>query len=68
MKGGLTRAQKINLRTEAKAPFRFARTFIFGGLAGGAGLGLIVILGRLARSIQGLAALRAFVLLHVGFA
>lgn len=107
IKGGLSREQKINLRTEAKvrgarggaaagrrccsrrlrpfrgctqsvrrpplpspqlqgppacppaaratsqAPFRFARTFIFGGLAGGAGLGLIVIIGRLIKSLQG---------------
>ncbi|KIY97927.1 hypothetical protein MNEG_10037 [Monoraphidium neglectum] len=52
-KGGLSREQKINLRTEAKAPFRFARTFIFGGLAGGAGLGLIVIIGRLVQSLRG---------------
>lgn len=52
-RGGLSRQQKIELRTEAKAPFRFARTFIFGGLAAGAGLGLIVILGRLAKSLQG---------------
>lgn len=52
-KGGLTREQKINLRTEAKAPFRFARTFIFGGLAGGAGLGLTIITGRLVKSLQG---------------
>jgi len=36
-----------------QAPFRFARTFIFGGLAAGAGLGLIVIIGRLVRSLQG---------------
>jgi hypothetical protein len=40
-------------RATRQAPFRFARTFIFGGLAAGAGLGLIVILGRLAKSLQG---------------
>ncbi|KAI8464506.1 MAG: hypothetical protein J3K34DRAFT_114825 [Monoraphidium minutum] len=53
IKGGLSRDQKIMLRTEAKAPFRFARTFIFGGLAGGAGLGLLIITGRLVQSLQG---------------
>lgn len=53
VRGGLSREAKISLRTEARAPFRFARTVIFGSLAAGAGLGLIVILGRLAASLRG---------------
>ena len=36
-----------------QAPFRFARITLFGGLAAGAGLGLLVIIGRLIKSIQG---------------
>jgi tetratricopeptide (TPR) repeat protein len=53
VRGGLSREAKINLRTEARAPFRLARTILFGGLSAGAGLGLIVILGRLAASLKG---------------
>jgi hypothetical protein len=53
VRGGLSREAKINLRTEARAPFRLARTILFGGLSAGAGLGLIVILGRLAASLRG---------------
>jgi tetratricopeptide (TPR) repeat protein len=53
VRGGLSREAKISLRTEARAPFRFARTVVFGSLAAGAGLGLIVILGRLAASLRG---------------
>lgn len=53
VRGGLSREAKISLRTEARAPFRFARTVLFGGLSAGAGLGLIVILGRLAASLRG---------------
>ncbi|CAG9463674.1 unnamed protein product [Pedinophyceae sp. YPF-701] len=44
---------QVELRTEAAAPFRFARIFILGGLAAGAALGLLVILGRLAAAVQG---------------
>jgi tetratricopeptide (TPR) repeat protein len=53
VRGGLSREAKISLRTEARAPFRFARTLLFGSLSAGAGLGLIVILGRLAASLRG---------------
>jgi len=53
IKGGLSREAKVNLRAEAKAPFRFVRIVLFGGLTAGAGLGLIVILGRLVQSLQG---------------
>ncbi|KAG2448651.1 hypothetical protein HYH02_006008 [Chlamydomonas schloesseri] len=53
MKGGMSRQTKADLRTEAKAPFRLPRIILFGGLLAGAGLGLLVILTRLARSLQG---------------
>jgi len=53
VRGGLSREAKMSLRTEARAPFRLARTIIFGSLAAGAGLGLIVILGRLVASLKG---------------
>ena len=36
-----------------QAPFRFVRIVLFGGLTAGAGLGLIVILGRLVQSLRG---------------
>jgi hypothetical protein len=53
VKGGMTREQKVSLRAEAKAPFRLARITLFGGLAAGAGLGLLIIIGRLVQSIKG---------------
>jgi hypothetical protein len=36
-----------------QAPFRLARITLFGGLAAGAGLGLLIIIGRLVQSIKG---------------
>lgn len=39
--------------TLLQAPFRFARVTILGGLAAGAGLGLLIIIGRLIQSIKG---------------
>ncbi|KAG2446119.1 hypothetical protein HXX76_000718 [Chlamydomonas incerta] len=53
MKGGMSRQTKADLRTEAKAPFRLPRLILFGGLLAGAGLGLLVILARLAAALQG---------------
>ncbi|GAX77479.1 hypothetical protein CEUSTIGMA_g4923.t1 [Chlamydomonas eustigma] len=53
VKGGLSREMKLDLRSEAKAPFRFPRQFLFGGLAVGAAIGLIIITGRLVLAVKG---------------
>lgn len=47
LRGYVSKDQMVNMRSESKAPFRFARLAIFGSLLAGAGLGLIVITGRL---------------------
>ena len=44
---------KVSARTELRAPLRLARLFASGGLAAGAGLGLIIITGRLVSSLRG---------------
>jgi hypothetical protein len=43
----------VGARAEARAPFRLARLFFFGGLGGGAGVGLVVIAGRLVSALRG---------------
>jgi hypothetical protein len=53
----MTEQQYIKLRSEAKAPFRFTRMYIFGALAGGAGIGLLIITTRLIAALQGAASL-----------
>lgn len=53
IKGGMTTEQRAELRSEAKAPFRFPRLVVFGALLAGAGLGLIIITTRLVSAIQG---------------
>jgi hypothetical protein len=45
--GVIDRSTQQSLRAEAKAPFRLTRTVIAGGLAIGAGLGLLVITVKL---------------------
>lgn len=52
-RGGIDEGQYIKMRQEAKSPFMFARTVIFGGLTAGAGLGLLVITGRLVAALKG---------------
>ena len=52
-KGGVSTRALIGARAEAKAPFRLARLFIFGGLGAGAALGLAVIAGRLIQALKG---------------
>ncbi|KAF5834070.1 hypothetical protein DUNSADRAFT_9420 [Dunaliella salina] len=54
VKGGLSRNSKIDLRTEAKTPFRFPRIIILGGLGLGAATGLVIILLRLVASLRGM--------------
>lgn len=51
--GGITSEGYAKLKAEASAPFRLIRLFLFGGLASGAGLGLLVSVGRLAAAIGG---------------
>lgn len=53
VEGDATREQYVKLRAEARAPFRFPRTIFFGGLLAGDAIGLLIILGRLAASLQG---------------
>lgn len=51
--GGINDKQYMQLRSEAKAPFRLTRIIFLGGLAVGAGLGLLIITGRLVAALQG---------------
>lgn len=51
--GGIKEQQYVQLRSEAKAPFRLTRIILFGGLAAGAALGLFIIAGRLLAALQG---------------
>ncbi|KAJ9527361.1 hypothetical protein QJQ45_025630 [Haematococcus lacustris] len=53
VKGGLSRNAKIDLRSEAKSPFRLPRIILFSGVCAGAGLGLFIITGRLIAALQG---------------
>ncbi|GIL43550.1 hypothetical protein Vafri_1251 [Volvox africanus] len=53
VKGGISRSTKVDLRTEAKAPFRLPRIILFGGLLGSAAIGLVIIVFRLVKSLQG---------------
>lgn len=53
MKGAVSRSTKVDLRTEAKAPFRFPRVVLVGGLLSGAVLALLVGLSRLAGALNG---------------
>jgi Low psii accumulation1 / Rep27 len=48
--GATKRAARQKFRAEAKAPFRLTRTAVFGGLALGAGLGLLIITTRLVKA------------------
>lgn len=52
-KGGVSNRALVGARAEAKAPFRLARLFTFGGLGAGAALGLAVIAGRLIAALKG---------------
>lgn len=51
--GGINEQQYVQLRSEAKAPFRLTRIIFVGGLAVGAALGLFIITGRLLAALQG---------------
>lgn len=51
--GAVSLRTKVSARTELRAPLRLARLFASGGLAAGAGLGLIIITGRLLSSLRG---------------
>ncbi|EFJ44781.1 acetylglucosaminyltransferase [Volvox carteri f. nagariensis] len=53
VKGGISRSTKVDLRTEAKAPFRLPRIILFGGLLGSAAIGLVIIVFRLVKALQG---------------
>jgi len=53
IKGGMSRDMKIQLRSEARAPFRFPRFIILGGFFLSAALGLFVTILRLVKAVQG---------------
>ena len=50
---GLSTKGLIELRSEAKAPFRLTRIIITGGIAGAAVISLIVTLTRLPAALKG---------------
>jgi hypothetical protein len=51
--GGVSSRALVSARTELRAPLRLARLWASGGLAAGAGLGLLIITGRLISSLRG---------------
>lgn len=53
MRGGLSDDANVKLRAEARAPFRLTRIILLGGLAAGAGLGLLIITTRLIAALKG---------------
>ena len=53
LKGGISDSALVQLRSEAKAPFRLARTILVGGLLAGASLGLLFISAKLVQGLQG---------------
>jgi len=53
IKGGLSRESKIDLRTEARSPFRLARIILLGALGAGASIGLLIIACRLVAALKG---------------
>ncbi|KAL4854848.1 Protein LOW PSII ACCUMULATION 1 [Chlorella vulgaris] len=53
LRGGINEQQLVQLRSEAKAPFRLTRIIFVGGLAVGAALGLFIITARLLAAVQG---------------
>eukprot|EP00199_Chlamydomonas_sp_CCMP681_P000535 CAMPEP_0119113798 /NCGR_PEP_ID=MMETSP1180-20130426/45215_1 /TAXON_ID=3052 ORGANISM="Chlamydomonas cf sp, Strain CCMP681" /NCGR_SAMPLE_ID=MMETSP1180 /ASSEMBLY_ACC=CAM_ASM_000741 /LENGTH=471 /DNA_ID=CAMNT_0007102049 /DNA_START=9 /DNA_END=1424 /DNA_ORIENTATION=- len=53
VKGGLSRNAKIDMRAEAKAPFRLPRLVLFSSLGIGAFTGLFIISARLIAAIKG---------------
>ena len=53
LKGGISDSALVQLRSEAKAPFRLARTILVGGLLAGASLGLLFITAKLVQGLQG---------------
>mmetsp|Transcript_11959 Transcript_11959/g.35812 ORF Transcript_11959/g.35812 Transcript_11959/m.35812 type:complete len:375 (-) Transcript_11959:4171-5295(-) len=53
LRGNISDKSLVQLRTEAKAPFRLIRLILASGLLFGAGVGLIIIATRLVQSLQG---------------
>eukprot|EP01025_Chloroclados_australasicus_P044795 TRINITY_DN4880_c1_g2_i5.p1 TRINITY_DN4880_c1_g2~~TRINITY_DN4880_c1_g2_i5.p1 ORF type:complete len:459 (-),score=58.54 TRINITY_DN4880_c1_g2_i5:318-1619(-) len=53
MIGGLSKSRRVNLREEAKAPFRFTRVFILGGLVAGAAIAQLITASALIASLTG---------------
>ncbi len=56
--GGVSSRALVSARTELRAPLRLARLWASGGLAAGAGLGLLIITGRIISSLRGALGLR----------
>lgn len=53
LRGGVSEKSLVQLRTEAKAPFRLTRLIFGSGLLFGAVVGLFIIGARLIQAIQG---------------
>ncbi|GMH35910.1 hypothetical protein BSKO_03778 [Bryopsis sp. KO-2023] len=53
VKGGISGDARVDLRSEAKAPFRLARIFLVGGFAVAAALGLLFTIPSLIAALQG---------------
>ncbi len=51
--GGVSSRSLVSARTELRAPLRLVRLWASGGLALGAGIGLVIITGRLISSLRG---------------
>lgn len=53
LRGGVSDTGLVQLRSEAKAPFRLTRLIFASGLLFGAAVGLLIIGGRLVQALQG---------------
>ena len=53
VKGGLSQEMKMDLRSEARSPFRFPRLYFFFGLGIGSAIGLVFLTSRLVLAVQG---------------
>ena len=53
VRGGVSQSGLVNLRSEAKAPFRLIRVLLVGTVATAAAVSLVITLARLAPALQG---------------
>jgi hypothetical protein len=67
LRGGVSDNSLVQLRSEAKAPFRLTRLIFGSGLLFGAGLGLLIIGARLVQAIQGMHPLLLYTLFCLSY-